>query len=269
MPDAAPVPPRGDGVRRALVVVPTYNEVESLPTMLTALLGAPGDFDVLVVDDASPDGTGDLADRLAAQEPRISVLHRAGKDGLGRAYLSGFHQALDAGYDVVVEMDADGSHPASQVHELVHAAMTEADLVVGSRWVPGGRVVDWSRARQALSRGGNRYARIVLGLPVRDSTSGFRAYRAELLRRLPLDDVESRGYCFQIDMTLRSVDAGASIREIPIVFREREQGTSKMSRSIVAEAMLRVTWWGLRRRLRGGTARAGSRSGAHPVAGRR
>lgn len=235
---------------RAIVVLPTYNEVETLETVLALVLAADARLDVLVVDDASPDGTGRLADSLAAGSDRVSVLHRKAKDGLGRAYLSGFDWALERGYGVVVEMDADGSHPADQLSELLDAVTTgAADLSIGSRWIPGGRVDDWSRARQALSRGGNSYARVVLGIQTRDATSGFRAYRADLLRRLHLADVHSRGYCFQIDMTLRSLDAGAQVTEVPIVFRDRISGESKMSRSIVAEAMLRVTWWGVLRRL--------------------
>ena len=235
---------------RAVVILPTYNEVETLESVLDLVLAADPRLDVLVVDDASPDGTGRLADAIASASERVSVLHRQGKDGLGRAYLSGFDQALARGYEVIIEMDADGSHPADQLDELLAAVTVgPAELAIGSRWVPGGSVIDWSRARQALSRGGNTYARVVLGIPTRDATSGFRAYRADLLRRLHLADVHSRGYCFQIDMTLRALDAGARVTEVPIVFRERISGVSKMSRSIVAEAMLRVTWWGVLRRL--------------------
>ncbi|MFD1715552.1 polyprenol monophosphomannose synthase [Amnibacterium flavum] len=235
---------------RAVVVLPTYNEVETLQTVVDLVLAADPRLDILVVDDGSPDGTGDLADRIATASERVSVLHRQTKDGLGRAYLSGFEWALGRGYDVLIEMDADGSHPAEQLGDLLDAVtLGGADLAIGSRWVPGGRVVDWSTARQALSRGGNTYARVALGIPTRDSTSGFRAYRAELLGALHLNDVHSRGYCFQIDMTLRAVDSDARVTEVPIEFRERISGVSKMSRSIVAEAMLRVTWWGLLRRL--------------------
>jgi dolichol-phosphate mannosyltransferase len=244
VPDEFPIP-------SALVVIPTYNEAESLPPLLSTLLALDARFDILVVDDSSPDGTGAVADAAAAAEPRVHVLHRQAKDGLGRAYLSGFEWALARGYAAIVEMDADGSHPAETLPTLIDGVLRGgADLVVGSRWMPGGRVVDWSRSRQVLSRGGNTYARMILGIPVRDCTSGFRAYSGRLLGRLHFADVHSHGYCFQIEMTLRSIDEGAVLREIPITFRDRELGESKMSRGIVAEAMLRVTWWGLLRRLR-------------------
>ncbi|WP_341769717.1 polyprenol monophosphomannose synthase [Agromyces protaetiae] len=209
------------------------------------------DVDVLVVDDASPDGTGDLADALAAADPRVHVLHRASKDGLGAAYLAGFAWALERGYDLVVEIDADGSHPASKLPELLAAARDDEGApvaAIGSRWTPGGTVVDWPLHRELLSRGANAYARFMLGLRVHDVTAGFRAYPASALRRMDLADVDSRGYCFQVDLTLRAVRAGVEIVEVPIEFRDRELGVSKMSGSDVAEAMARVTLWAFTRR---------------------
>jgi dolichol-phosphate mannosyltransferase len=248
VPGSANTPPRG----RALVVIPTYNEIDSLEAVVRDVLGLSADLDILVVDDSSPDGTGELADRLSAAEPRVSVLHRAAKEGLGRAYLAGFDRAMTLGYAAVVELDADGSHPVASHPAMVTTLEDNPELgvVVGSRWVPGGSVVDWSPFRLLLSRAGNAYARAMLGIPVRDSTAGFRVYRAAALQALALADVHSRGYCFQIDMTIRMFDAGWGIRELPIEFRERRAGSSKMSKAIVAEAMSRVTIWGIRRRVR-------------------
>lgn len=245
MPGAATSP-------RVLVIIPTYDEAGSLPGTVAALLAAVPHVDVLVVDDDSPDGTGRIADELAAADPRIAVLHRSGKQGLGRAYVAGFRHALDQGYDLVVEMDADGSHPAAALPALEAAVTADArvGLAIGSRWVAGGSVVDWPLGRRLLSRAGNAYARAMLRLGVRDVTAGFRVYRAEVLRGLPLAEIDSRGYCFQIDMTIRTADAGWRIVERPIAFRERTAGTSKMSRAIVLEAMGRVTLWGLSRLVR-------------------
>jgi dolichol-phosphate mannosyltransferase len=203
---------------------------------------------VLVVDDSSPDGTGELADRLAAADEHINVLHRTGKEGLGAAYIAGFRWALDHGYDVMVEMDADGSHQPEELPRLL-AALGGADLVLGARWVPGGRVVNWPRSREVLSRGGNIYTQLMLGVPLRDATGGFRAFRAATLEKIGLDDVDSRGYCFQIDLALRAIRHGLRVVEVPITFVERTHGTSKMSRNIVAEAMWRVTLWGVAGRL--------------------
>jgi len=228
---------------RAVVVVPTYNEREALPVTLARLRAAVPEAGVLVVDDGSPDGTGDLADKLAIDDTAVHVLHRARKLGLGQAYLAGFTWALARGYDVIVEMDADGSHRAEDLPRLL-AALTTADLVLGSRWVPGGSVVNWPRHRQLLSRGGNTYTRIMLGLPLHDATGGFRAYRAPVLAGLDFDAIASQGYCFQVDMARRVLDAGGRVVEVPITFVEREQGTSKMSREIVIEALTRVTVWG-------------------------
>jgi dolichol-phosphate mannosyltransferase len=249
---------------RVLVCIPTYNEAESLPDVLTGVREHCPDVHVLVADDASPDGTGALADRFAAQDDHVHVLHRSGKAGLGAAYLAAFGWALERGYDVVVEMDADGSHRPEDLPKLL-AAVRDADLVLGTRWMPGGRTVNWPRRRQLLSLGGNRYARLMLGVPLRDITGGFRAYRASTLRRLDLPSVRSEGYCFQIELALRAVEAGQRVAEVPITFVERRLGASKMSRAIVVEAMSRVTVWGLQRRLRQlrrPAAAAGTRGGA-------
>lgn len=252
---------------RVLVVIPTYDERENIPVALERLREHVPTADVLVVDDGSPDGTGELAEKIAADEAAstdatrtIAVLHRSGKLGLGTAYVAGFGWALARDYDLVVEMDADGSHRAQDL-PLLLAATTDADLVLGSRWVPGGSVVNWPAHRKVLSLGGNTYTRLVLGIPLRDATGGFRAYRADLLRSLPLAEVASQGYCFQVDMAWRAVRAGARVVEVPITFVEREVGRSKMSRAIVAEALLNVTRWGIRersRRLAGAFGRARS-----------
>jgi dolichol-phosphate mannosyltransferase len=238
-----------DGLERLVVVVPTYNEAENLGWVTDRLLRAVPGADVLVVDDGSPDGTGEIADGIAAVEPRVSVVHRTAKAGLGAAYLHGFAVALERGYDVVGEMDADGSHQPEQLHRLL-AALDRADLVIGSRWVPGGSVVNWSPWRQALSRGGNLYARTLLGIPVHDVTAGYRLFRASTLRQLDLDAVASVGYCFQVDLTVRTLRAGLQVVEVPIEFLERERGTSKMDRAIAVESLRRITRWGLEERFR-------------------
>lgn len=212
-------------------------------------LAVASEIEVLVVDDASPDGTGDLADTLALRDSRVHVLHRAGKAGLGAAYLAAFSWALDHGYEAVVEMDADGSHRPDQLPRLF-AMHEHADLVLGSRWVAGGGVENWPLSRELLSRGGNLYVRLALGLPLRDATGGFRMFRASALRALDLDDVSSQGYCFQVDMARRAMAAGLRVVEVPIDFRERERGESKMTGSIVREALWRVTVWGVRERVR-------------------
>jgi dolichol-phosphate mannosyltransferase len=246
------------GGDRVLVVVPTYDEVLNLAGVVERVLDAVPTAHLLVVDDASPDGTGALADRLAAADGRVCVLHRTHKAGLGAAYVAGFRWAQERGYDVVVEMDADGSHAPEQLPRLL-AALEDADLVLGSRWVAGGRILNWPRSRELLSRGGNAYVRLVLGVPLRDATGGFRAYRRTVLDALPLDDVASHGYCFQVDLAWRATQAGYRVVEVPITFVERVRGESKMSRRIVAEALWRVTWWGLRaRRPAPRPARAGS-----------
>lgn len=233
---------------RVLVVVPTYNEVENLERIVERLLTTVPEVSALVVDDGSPDGTGELADKLALQDPRVHVLHRTAKAGLGPAYVAGFRWARERGYDVVVEMDADGSHAPEQLPALLDA-LEDADLVLGSRYVPGGRVEDWPAHRLMLSRAGNRYTRWLLRLPLTDATGGFRAARGDLIDRLPFDDVASQGYCFQVDWAWRAVRSGARVTEVPITFTERELGRSKMSGSIVGEALVRVTAWGLRDRL--------------------
>lgn len=246
-----PQPPDSAEPGRILVVTPTYNEIESLARTVASVRAATPEADILIVDDGSPDGTGELADRLAAGDAQLHVLHRTAKDGLGRAYLAGFAWAAEQGYDVVVEMDADGSHPADALPAILAMLRSDAGigLVIGSRWIPGGTVVDWPLRRRLLSTGANHYARIALGIPVHDITAGYRAYRREVLDALDIADIDSRGYCFQIDLTIRTFDAGWAIREVPITFHERIAGVSKMSGGIVIEAMRKVTVWGIARRL--------------------
>jgi dolichol-phosphate mannosyltransferase len=229
---------------RVLVVVPTYDEAENVETIAARLAAAVPDAHLLVVDDGSPDGTGRIADRMAAADPRVHVLHRTEKAGLGAAYTAGFAWAREHGYDVVVEMDADGSHAPEELPRLL-TALEDADVVLGSRWVESGRVVNWPRSRELLSRGGNWWTRTALGLPLRDATGGYRAYRRHVLDALPLGGVASQGYCFQVDLAWRAWRSGARVVEVPITFVERERGESKMSRAIVLEALWRVTWWGL------------------------
>lgn len=228
---------------RILVIIPTYNELESLPVIMNRVRTAVPEAHVLVADDNSPDGTGQLADELAASDDHIHVMHRLGKEGLGAAYLAGFAWALQEGYDVVCEMDADGSHAPEQLPDLLDA-LRGADLVLGSRWVKGGGVANWPKYREVLSRGGNLYARIVLTVPVHDITGGYRAFRAETLRKLDLDAVASQGYCFQVDLAWRALQRGLVVKEVPIHFEERTAGVSKMSQRIVVEALWRTTVWG-------------------------
>jgi dolichol-phosphate mannosyltransferase len=234
-------------LRRIAVLIPTYNERDTLPAAVHGVREHVPEADVLVLDDASPDGTGEVADRLAAADPRVRVLHRAHKEGLGAAYLDGFRWALERGYDAVVEMDADGSHQPHHLPALL-AAAEDADVVIGSRWVPGGRVVNWPIHRKALSVGGNLYVKALLGMPVNDATAGYRVYRTEALQAMGLADVASQGYCFQTDLTWRAVRAGLTVVEVPITFVERELGSSKMSRRIMTESLQRITGWGLRHR---------------------
>lgn len=231
-----------------LVVIPTYEERAALPGTLARLRAAVPHAHALVVDDASPDGTGQWAEREASRDDHVHVLHRAGKQGLGPAYLAGFGWGLERGYEVLVEMDADASHRPEQLPGLLEAVRRGADLAIGSRWVRGGKVHDWPLQRLLLSRGANTYVRLLMGLAVRDATAGFRAFRAELLRGLLSDDIASQGYCFQVDMTRRARRADAVITEVPIDFDERAEGMSKMSPTIVREALLLVTFWGLTRR---------------------
>ena len=243
-----------------VMVVPTYNEADNLEDVLRRLRRAVPRTDVLIVDDGSPDGTGRIADRLAAADPAVQVLHRPAKAGLGAAYLHGFEVALAQGYDLVGEMDADGSHQPEQLPRLV-AALDGADLVLGSRWVPGGSVVNWPWPRQALSRGGNAYTRVLLGIPVRDATGGFRLFRRTALESLDLDGVRSVGYCFQVDLAWRAIQAGLRVVEVPIEFVERVRGESKMTRDVAVESLGRITRWGLRERraqVRGVLWRTGS-----------
>lgn len=227
------------------MIVPTFNERATIEIVAAQLFAAVGerDVDLLIVDDNSPDGTGKVADRLAASDHRVHVLHRAGKAGLGSAYLDGFDWALRRDYAAIGEMDADLSHDPADVPRLM-AASTGADLVVGSRYVPGGSVRAWPSHRRLLSRGGNTYVRLATGMPVGDATAGFRLYRRELLERLSLADVRAEGYAFQLDMALRAWRGGFRIVEIPITFTERSEGASKMSRAIVVEALWRVLVWG-------------------------
>ncbi len=232
-----------------LVIIPTYNERESLPVQIAGVREHAPDVDVLVVDDSSPDGTGEWADDKAASDDHVHVLHRPGKQGLGVAYRAGFAWGLERGYATLVEMDADGSHQAHELPLLLERT-GDADLVIGSRWVPGGSVKNWPKRRELLSTGANTYVRLALGIHVRDATAGFRAYSADILRRLHLDTVESQGYCFQIDMCWHVLQAGGTVVEVPIEFVERAQGTSKMSGAIIREALLKTTAWGFTRRWR-------------------
>jgi dolichol-phosphate mannosyltransferase len=234
-------------------VMPTYNERQNLEIIAGRIREAVPDADLLVVDDNSPDGTGDLADKLAEADPRVQVLHRTEKAGLGRAYVAGFTKALAEGYDLIVEMDADGSHRPEDLPRLL-AAEAGADAVIGSRYVPGGTVVNWPASRQVLSKGANLYTRLMLGVRVKDATGGFRVYRAATLRRIGLDGIQSAGYCFQVDMTLRVLQAGLRITEVPITFVERERGASKMSRSVILESFTRIAQWGISARLHGHSA---------------
>jgi dolichol-phosphate mannosyltransferase len=232
---------------KAVMVVPTYNEAANLAWIVGRLRAAQPDVDVLVVDDGSPDGTGRIADELAAADPAVSVVHRTAKTGLGAAYLHGFRVALDRGYDVIGEMDADGSHQPAQLHRLLDA-LADADLVIGSRWVPGGSVVNWPLHRKALSVGGNIYARLALGIPVRDVTAGYRVFRRTTLEKIELETVESAGYCFQADLAWRTHRAGLRVVEVPIEFVERVRGESKMDRAVATESLRRITRWGLAER---------------------
>jgi dolichol-phosphate mannosyltransferase len=233
-----------DNMGRVLVIIPTYNELASLPAIVKRLRSCVPEADVLVADDNSPDGTGQLADDLAADDTHVHVLHRTSKNGLGAAYLAGFRWGLSRGYDVLVEMDADGSHRPEHLPQMLDA-LADADAVIGSRWVSGGSVENWPKSRLLLSRGGNRYVQLMLGLGVSDATGGYRAYRVSALTVIDIDTVTSQGYCFQVDLTRRLVRAGLRVVEVPITFVEREVGDSKMSGAIVVEALLRVTQWGI------------------------
>src|SRR5437763_10427787 len=230
-----------DGV---LVVIPTYQERENIESIVRRVGTAVPHAHVLVVDDGSPDGTGKVADELADADERVHVLHRTAKNGLGAAYIAGFGWGLERGYGVLVEMDADGSHAPEQLPRLL-AALDGADLVLGSRYVPGGAVVNWPRRREVLSRGGNLYVRLALGIALRDATGGYRAFRRRVLETIDYGAVASQGYCFQVDLARRTLAAGFRVVEVPITFAERERGESKMSGDIVREAFVRVGQWGL------------------------
>jgi dolichol-phosphate mannosyltransferase len=234
---------------RVVVVIPTYDERENIEWIVGRLRRAVPGVDVLVVDDGSPDGTGEIADRMAAADPQVAVLHRTEKAGLGAAYLHGFRVALERGYDVIGEMDADGSHQPEQLPDLLDA-LTDADLVIGSRWVRGGSVVNWPLSRRVLSVGGNLYARLLLGIPLRDVTAGYRLFRRTTLERIDLHSVESAGYIFQTDLAFRTLRAGLRVVEVPIEFVERVRGNSKMSRDVAVESLRRITAWGVRERSR-------------------
>ena len=227
-------------MNEVLVIVPTYNERDNVEPITSAILAAEPRCDVLIVDDNSPDGTGVLADELAAKQPRIQVLHRAKKQGLGRAYLHAFKWALEHGYQYVIEMDADFSHDPKYLPKLIDEAMAGADLVLGSRYVEGGGTVNWGPMRKLISRGGSLYARSILQVRVRDLTGGFKCFRRAVLEALDLESVKSSGYAFQIELTYRALKAGFTVREVPIVFEDRRVGQSKMSRKIFLEALTMV-----------------------------
>nr|WP_202533457.1 MULTISPECIES: polyprenol monophosphomannose synthase [unclassified Streptomyces] len=227
-----------------MVIIPTYNEAENIKPIVSRVRAAVPEAHILVADDNSPDGTGKLADELAADDDHVHVLHRKGKEGLGAAYLAGFRWGMDHDYGVLVEMDADGSHQPEELPRLL-TALKGADLVLGSRWVPGGRVVNWPKSREFISRGGSTYSRLMLGLRTRDVTGGYRAFRTETLKGIGLDAVASQGYCFQVDLARRAIEAGFHVVEVPITFVDREVGDSKMSKDILVEALWRVTAWGV------------------------
>ncbi len=234
---------------KPLVVLPTYNEAENIVEVLDLVRLALPQADVLVVDDGSPDGTADLADAWGADNGGAEVLRRSGKMGLGSAYRAGFAHGLANGYGVLVEMDSDLQHDPAMLPALVHAVEDGADLAIGSRYVPGGQVPGWKWSRKFISQAGNLYASVMLGMPVRDSTAGFRAYSADALRAIDLDSVLADGYGFQIEMAYSVTANGGRITEVPITFNDRQRGTSKMSSRIVVEALALVTWWAVRDRL--------------------
>lgn len=232
---------------KVLVVIPTYNEADNIESIVSRIRKAQPQINILIADDNSPDGTGEIADRLAEDE-HIHVLHRQGKEGLAAAYIAGFRWGLDQGYQVLVEHDADGSHQPEELH-LLFEALESADQVKGSRYVPGGKLVNWPKSREALSKLGNLWVRIWLGIKVKDATGGFNAFRAETLRTIDLDGVQAAGYAFQVDLTWRVIQAGLKVAEVPITFVERELGASKMSQKIIVEAMLLVARWGIKHRI--------------------
>jgi dolichol-phosphate mannosyltransferase len=234
---------------KPLVVLPTYNEAENIIEVLSRARAAAPEADLLVVDDGSPDGTGDLAEKWGAEHGGVQVLRRAAKSGLGSAYRAGFALGLEQGYDVLIEMDSDLQHDPAMLPALIHAVGDGADLAIGSRYVPGGQVPEWKLSRRMISQGGNLYAGTVLGMHVRDATAGFRAYSAAALRQIDLPTIRADGYGFQIEMAYSVNGNGGRIVEVPITFGERQRGASKMSSRIVVEALVLVTWWGVRDRV--------------------
>ncbi|MGD7707849.1 polyprenol monophosphomannose synthase [Microlunatus sp. Y2014] len=232
---------------RTLVIIPTYNEAENLEWIISRVRDAAPEVEILVADDNSPDGTGEIADRLAAADGHVHVMHRRNKQGLGAAYLAGFDWGLDHGYDALIEMDADGSHQPEDLPRLI-ARLADADLVIGSRYVRGGGVENWPLYRQLISRGGSLWTRLMLGIKTRDATGGFRVFRRETLEGIGLDEVASAGYCFQVDLLWRTLKRGFRVVEVPITFVERERGNSKMSKAIFIEALIRTTLWGIAHR---------------------
>lgn len=233
---------------KTLVIIPTYNELENLPLIVGRVRSAAPTVDVLVVDDNSPDGTGAKADEMAAADPQIHVLHREGKGGLCGAYVAGFRWGLEQEYNVLCEMDADGSHAPEQLERLLTVIDDGADLVIGARYLPGGKVVNWPKKRWLLSKGGNMYISLALGAGLSDMTAGYRAYTKELLQQLDLEELSNAGYIFQVDLAWRAIQLGADVREVPITFTEREIGYSKLDGSFVKDSLLEVTKWGLKHR---------------------
>lgn len=233
---------------RVIMVIPTYNESANVEWIIGRLRAAQPHVDVLVMDDNSPDGTGKIVDAIAERDPQVQVVHRTEKAGLGAAYRHGFRVALDQGYDVIGEMDADGSHQPEQLQRLLDAIGEGADLVIGSRWIPGGSIVNWPKSREVLSRGGNIYVRLLLGMPVKDATAGFRLFRRATLEAIDIDTVTSTGYVFQTDMAYRTLQQGLTVREVPIEFIERERGDSKMSKDVATESLKLITRWGISER---------------------
>ena len=232
-------------MKTRIVIIPTYNEIENIDLITQAVFELPMDFDVLIVDDNSPDGTGKRIKDLQQKYPHLHLLERKEKNGLGTAYIDGFKQSMD-NFDVLVEMDADGSHDPKDLIEILNE-IPNYDCVLGSRWVSGGKVVNWPKSREILSRGGNLYARFMLGIEIKDATGGFRAYKTKALKEIELDKIDSQGYCFQVDMVRRFLKKGLSIKEVPITFTERTIGTSKMSKNIVLEAFWKIGIWGFQR----------------------
>jgi len=232
---------------KTLVIIPTYDEADNIGPIVARLRKSVPQAQVLIADDNSPDGTGDVADKLAADDTAVYVLHREAKEGLGAAYLAGFAWGLERGYDVLVEMDADGSHQPEELPALLKA-LEQADMVKGSRWMKGGSVVNWDKKRELLSRGANIWVQASMDLPIHDSTGGYNLYRAEILRTIDLDSINAKGYAFQIDMTRRVLEAGGVVAEVPIEFQERASGVSKMSGSIIQEALVKTAVWGAKRR---------------------